>query len=158
MKVANHVINVQINKNIHFQFDKKWVRSIIKAAFQKEKIAGLVEIDCLITDDFTIKTLNKTHRGIDSPTDVLSFAFSDQANSDKNISFPQDPDSPINLGSIIISYERAIEQANNLDHSTKEEIALLLIHGVLHLLGYDHTIQSDARKMRSKERSIIKSL
>jgi len=152
-----NIINIQINKNTSFPFNKKWVENIIKSALKKENITRSVEIDCLITDDSFIRVLNKNHRGIDEPTDVLSFAFHDRISA-QEMDFPQTPDSATSLGSIVVSYERAAYQASKQAHSVGEEMMLLLTHGVLHLLGYDHIVKSDARKMRAREKHIISSV
>ena len=98
------------------------------------------DIELILTDNETIKQLNREYRNINKPTDVLSFPLEDIEGAP--------------LGSIIISVDKAKEVANNLNHSTDEEITLLFIHGLLHLLGYDHEI--DNGEMRQKEEEIIK--
>jgi probable rRNA maturation factor len=98
------------------------------------------DIELILTDNNEIQILNKEHRQIDKPTDVLSFPL-------ENI-----PGMP--LGSIVISIDKAKEGAENFGHSIDEEITLLFIHGLLHLLGYDHEI--DNGEMREKEAEIIK--
>ena len=107
-----------------------------------EKIADFLtdkDIELILTTNDEIQALNKTYRGIDKPTDVLSFPLS------------QAPHAP--LGSIVISVEKAQEEAKELGHSVEEEIALLFLHGLLHLLGYDH--ETDSGQMRAKEKEII---
>jgi len=98
------------------------------------------DIELILTDNETIQELNKEYRNINKPTDVLSFPLEDIEGAP--------------LGSIIISVDKAKEVASNLNHSTDEEITLLFIHGLLHLLGYDHEI--DNGEMRQKEEEIIK--
>ena len=98
------------------------------------------DIELIITDDKSIKVLNKEYRGIDKTTDVLSFPL-------ENIDY-------MPLGSIVISLETAQEVANSFKHSVHEEISLLFIHGLLHLLGFDH--ENDSGEMRDKEKEIIK--
>ena len=80
-----------------------------------------------------IHVINRDYRGVDRPTDVISFAFLD----DKNELRPEDG-SPISLGEIIISYEKAEEQDKQYGHSLLREMSFLFVHGMLHLLGYDH--------------------
>ena len=107
-----------------------------------EKIADFLtdkDIELILTTNDEIQALNKTYRGIDKPTDVLSFPLS------------QTPHAP--LGSIVISVEKAQEEAKELGHTIEEEIALLFLHGLLHLLGYDH--ETDSGQMRAKEKEII---
>jgi len=97
------------------------------------------EVELLLVDATTMQTLNHEHRGIDKPTDVLSFPIED---------FPHAP-----LGSIVINYELAQEKADDLGHTREDEITLLFIHGLLHLLGYDHEV--DTGEMREKEEALI---
>ena len=98
------------------------------------------DIELSITNNREIQEYNKQYRDVDSPTDVLSFPLED---------IPHMP-----LGTIIISVDKAQEVANSLEHSLEDEIRLLFIHGLLHLLGYDHEV--DNGQMREKEKSIIK--
>ena len=97
------------------------------------------DVELILVDDEEIKELNKTYRNKNTPTDVLSFPLSDA------------PFAP--LGSIIISVDTAKRVANELGHSVEDEIKLLFIHGLLHLLGYDHEV--DNGEMREKEKEII---
>ncbi|MEA2029916.1 MAG: rRNA maturation RNase YbeY [Campylobacterota bacterium] len=98
------------------------------------------EVELTLCDNATIATLNATHRDKDKPTDVLSFPLV----SDFDF---------MPLGNLVISLEMAQEVANELGHSVEDEIALLFIHGTLHLLGYDH--ESDEGQMRTKEIELI---
>jgi probable rRNA maturation factor len=97
------------------------------------------EVELLLVDAVSMQTLNHEHRGIDKPTDVLSFPIED---------FPHAP-----LGSIVINYELAQEKADEFRHTREDEITLLFIHGLLHLLGYDHEV--DTGEMREKEEALI---
>ena len=99
------------------------------------------EVELLLMDAKSMHELNLEHRGIDKTTDVLSFPIED---------FPHAP-----LGSIVINYELAQEKASELGHTREAEITLLFIHGLLHLLGYDHEI--DHGEMREKEEALIKA-
>lgn len=99
-----------------------------------------LEVELILCDNSTIALLNLEHRGIDKSTDVLSFPLV----SDFDF---------MPLGSVVISIDKAQEVAQKLGHSIEDEIALLFIHGVLHLLGYDHEI--DNGEMRAKEEAII---
>lgn len=99
------------------------------------------EVELLLVDAFSMHELNREHRGVDKTTDVLSFPIED---------FPHAP-----LGSIVINYELACQKAQELGHTSEEEITLLFIHGLLHLLGYDHEV--DSGKMREKEEALIQA-
>lgn len=100
------------------------------------------ECELILTDNSTIQKLNKTHRNIDKPTDVLSFPL--------EFDLPHMP-----LGSIIISVDYAQEKAKEFNHTLEEEITLLFIHGLLHLLGYDHEV--DQGEHRNREEELIKT-
>lgn len=97
------------------------------------------EVELLIIDASNMHELNREHRGVDKTTDVLSFPIAD---------FPHAP-----LGSIVINYELASQKALEFGHTCEEEITLLFIHGLLHLLGYDHEV--DKGEMREKEEALI---
>lgn len=129
--------------------------------------AETCEVSVLLTDDADIKHLNRDYRGVDAPTDVLAFAMRDGEDSDMN---------PNLLGDLVISVETASRQAETSDqfsathsslktemqlttyNSLETEIALLAVHGVLHLLGYDHQTPEDATVMFEKQRAIFGSL
>ena len=101
------------------------------------------DLELTLCDDETIRELNREYRGIDRPTDVLSF--------------PLEGDLPgLPLGSLVISVDRVRAKAAELGHSEEEELTLLFIHGLLHLLGYDH--ETDSGEMRRKERELIRRL
>ncbi len=97
------------------------------------------DIEVLLTDNKKIRQINKEYRNIDKETDVISFPFED---------IPHSP-----LGSVVISVQKAKEEANRLNHSVEDEITLLFIHALLHLLGFDH--EKDSGEMREKEKEII---
>ena len=120
-----------INKT-DYNFDIKNLKEIYNYLTNKD-------IELILTTDEEIQELNKTYRKLDKPTDVLSFPLEDM------------PGMP--LGSIVISLDTAKRNANELNHSIEEEIKLLFIHGLLHLLGYDH--ETDNGEMREKEKEII---
>ncbi|MFK5976775.1 MAG: rRNA maturation RNase YbeY [Sulfurovum sp.] len=100
------------------------------------------EIELIITNNEDIRELNREYRGKDSPTDVLSFPLEQYSDN-------------MPLGSIIISADYVINKASEFDHTVQDELLLLFIHGVLHLLGYDHEV--DDGEMRAKEVEIIES-
>ena len=97
------------------------------------------DIEVLLTDNEKIRQINKEYRNIDKETDVISFPFED---------IPHSP-----LGSIVISIQKAKEEAKRLNHSVEDEITLLFIHALLHLLGFDH--EKDRGEMREKEKELI---
>jgi probable rRNA maturation factor len=156
--MVRHKINVQIKRGLGFAFSSGWIRATIAAVLGAESICEPFEIDCVITDEATIQALNKTYRRKDSPTDVLSFSLIDHTINGNSIVFPAVPDTTSHLGEIVISYPQAMKQAENLGHDVKQEMRLLLVHGTLHLLGYDHISAGDARKMKARETKAIKRI
>ena len=107
----------------------------------------------LTTDNEHIHEINREYRKVDRPTDVISFALNegDEPNIEGEI--------PVNmLGDIIISVEKAIEQAGDYGHSVRREIAFLTVHGMLHLLGYDHIEEADRVEMRKEEDFVMEQL
>ncbi len=127
---------------------KKLVTSVLKKVFESENKDG--EISVVFIDDDGILKLNREYRCINRPTDVLSFAL-----NQGDLPDPQ----PGMWGDIVISVETAARQAVEAGDSFENEITRLLIHGALHLLGYDHEISmKEAARMRVKERKIISSM
>jgi len=125
-------------------------KRIIKKVLQHLKVDDKNEISVLFTDDNFIRSLNNKYRGIDKPTDVLSFSLQEGAVKSPKV------ESIKLLGDIIISVETAQRQADNLNHSIEKELKVLLIHGLLHLTGYDHEEDKDYKIMREKESEILK--
>ncbi|RPJ64254.1 MAG: rRNA maturation RNase YbeY [Dehalococcoidia bacterium] len=156
MGIYKYTVNIQVKRGLGFPFKKADVANVIERALELSRVDEPVEIDCLITDNSTIHKLNKLYRGIDSPTDVLSFRLSDKNPNIEDVDFPVDPNGIMNLGQIIISYPRTVEQAPQHGNTIKQELCLLLVHGTLHLLGFDHIDNSDARRMRRQENKITR--
>lgn len=121
----------------------------------RNSVAGGRDFACLITDDKEVRRLNREFRGKDTPTDVLSFPA--YQSSESTIHNPQSRRAERGaLGDIAISAERAAEQARERDHSLEDEIRVLMLHGVLHLLGMDH--ETDRGRMAHAERRYSREL
>jgi probable rRNA maturation factor len=155
MEKINHEVAVRIGRGLGFHRTNGWVKGLITTVLRFEKVDRPVSIDCVMTDDASIQELNQTYRGIDGPTDVLSFALAAITVSNQPGAFPPEADSASYLGSVVVSYPRAMEQARERKRGVDSELTLLIIHGTLHLLGYDHEDRKDASKMRAKERAIV---
>lgn len=108
------------------------------------------EVSLMLVDDSRIHTLNFEYRGVNKPTDVLSFALQDEVEDEPEMEFEDDM-----LGDIVISVERARAQAEEYGHSLEREIIYLAVHGTLHLLGYDHEEEKDKLEMREKEEAVM---
>ena len=110
--------------------------------------AAGVEISVLLTDDDTMRRLNRDYRGQDRPTNVLSFAF---AEAEEN----RDPAAPAMLGDIVLAFETVRDEADAQLKSPRAHTIHLVVHGVLHLLGYDHPTDAEAGRMERLERQIL---
>lgn len=130
------------------------IRRCCHAALELEGFKGAAEIGVSIVDDDQIRQLNNEYRNIDSSTDVLSFPMGTNGEFDKN------PETGAYiLGDIVLSIERAKEQAEQFGHSLQREIGYLVVHSVLHLLGYDHVEGGlEAVRMREREETIMYSV
>ena len=122
------------------------VKKVLKLAIEIEK-AGVVNFNVIIVDNEYIHKLNKEYRGIDRPTDVISFALEDS----EDIKY----DDFRLLGDIYISLDKAKEQAEEYGHSFKREICFLAVHGLLHLLGYDHMEKDEEKIMFGRQELIL---
>ena len=128
------------------------VRCAIKASLEYEKVGFVPEVSVTFTDNEGIRELNASHRNIDHPTDVLSFPLFEK----EDLCDACDGDA---LGDIVLSLERAREQANEYGHSFEREVAFLTVHSMLHLLGYDHEIsEKDEKEMFFKQEEILKTI
>lgn len=123
------------------------------------------EVSLTITDDDTIRTVNKEYRGIDKATDVLSFPFLEfKAPGDFSGVSELDPDSfnpdtgDLMLGDIMVSADHVIAQAEDYGHSVKREFAFLIAHSMLHLQGFDHIKADDAAEMEKAQNEILERL
>ena len=124
----------------------KDVEMVLKKAIEIEKL-GVVNFNVIIVDNNFIHKMNKEYRGIDRPTDVISFALED--------SHDIDYDDFRLLGDIYISIDKAREQAKEYGHSLRREICFLSVHGLLHLLGYDHMEKEDEKVMFARQEMIL---
>lgn len=131
------------------------VRRAIESTLEYEGYQNNAEISVTFTDNKKIQKINNEFRGIDKPTDVLSFPLTEYEDSD--IPFADELDG--NLGDIVISLERAEEQAKEFGHSFEREIAFLTVHSMLHLLGYDHVnSEEEELDMRKRQSDILKNM
>ncbi len=121
---------------------EKLIEQCTMAALEEEGISDDAEVSVTFVDNDTIRELNSEHRGIDRATDVLSFPMGDEDSFDTN------PETgAILLGDIVISLERAEEQAKEYGHSYRREVAFLITHSLFHLLGYDHENGEEEEKL-----------
>jgi probable rRNA maturation factor len=148
-------INISIKRNMAIAVEKSWLERVALMVLEVEGIGSSTEMGLLITDNRTVQRLNRIYRGENESTDVLSFQMAPDTKEDYEPSFISAPDGIRHLGEVVISYPQAMKQAQERGHGVARELALLVIHGTLHLLGYDHEFPDDAQRMRGKENQIL---
>lgn len=157
---------VENEVNHQFDFDMEQIaKAVAKDILQSENCPYEVEINLLLTDNEGIRGFNDEFRHIDKETDVLSFPnvdyevsgdFSTLEEGDPNYFNPETEE--LLLGDIIISKDRVLEQAESYGHSEKREFAFLVAHSMLHLCGYDHMVEEEAKIMESKQEASLNRL
>ncbi len=145
MKVTYYITNEQ--EKIEFLPEyEELVKKAIEGTLEYEGFSKDCEVSVTFTDNENIRTLNKEYRDIDRETDVLSFPMEDEGNS-------------VVLGDVVISLEKAKEQAEEYGHSLEREVSFLCVHSCLHLLGYDHeTGEEDEKEMFAKQEEVLNKI
>lgn len=130
----------------------------LRAAAASEDVSG--EVVVTLVDDARIHELNRDYRGVDRPTDVLSFAMNEEGEGEMEIFVDEEElaEFPNMLGDIVISIPRTKAQAEEYGHSFEREIGFLVVHGFLHLLGYDHGTAEEEKEMFGKQEEILQSI
>ena len=142
------MINLTIDKSYKDLLEPELLEQASRVTFQHQGISHETSMSIVITDDDQLHQLNLQFAGIDETTDVLSFPAD-----------YTDPDTAtLYLGDILISYPRALEQAEKAGHSVESELQLLVVHGILHLAGHDHTSVEDKANMWAAQREILSIL
>ena len=158
---TNAMLNCRLSIQIEEPFvgfvAEDWIRQVVETTLVAAGISEPVDIGLVIAGDDTVQNLNRNYRGVDNTTDVLAFALS-QPGSDEGERFVMPPDKTLHLGEIFISYRQAERQAEEQHHPLERELALLVIHGVLHLLGYEHERPEAEERMRSMEAKVLDAL
>lgn len=140
-------VHVQVDTPYLDRVDVEDLREIALRVLEEEHVdAG--ELTVVITDEKTVQELNRTYRGVDAPTDVLSFPFGEEE------VLPEE-EAPPYLGDVIIALPVAEAQARRYGHPLQEELRLLVVHGVLHLLGYDHATEEEEARMWQRQERIL---
>lgn len=134
------------------------LQTVLQKTAELLKLADETEISVLLVDNATIRELNRDYRAKDAPTDVLSFPLEEEREDEAEPAVTGGPSARM-LGDIVISVEKAVEQATEYGHSVERELAFLAIHGLLHLLGHDHEKGETAKQaMRAEEKRILAAL
>lgn len=145
----NILWEVEEEKNI-----ESLINTVVKKALEMQNVTADVELSVVITDNDNIQKINKEFRNKDMPTDVLSFPGYEP----EDIDVVKNAEELMVIGDIIISKEKVIEQAKEYENTFEREFAYLLVHGVLHLLGYDHMEEDEKTVMRENEEMILAEL
>ncbi len=135
-----------VNNLTNFNVDEVLIEKCIKETCKKLKVKNKI-VSIVFIDNKEIKKINKTYRNIDKETDVISFAFDDEDTLKSDI-----------LGEIYISVDKIQSQAEEYGHSIMREMAFLLVHGLLHLLGYDHMKKEDEEVMFKLQEDILEKI
>ncbi len=151
-------INVLIEEGLEVELSIDWLQNVVERVLVAENMPPNVEISLVITGQERMQELNREYRGQDRPTDVLSFAMSEQAEEEEPTAFIGPPDGMLHLGEVIVSYPQAVIQARERGHSVSREMAVLIVHGVLHILGYDHEKPEVQPAMAAKEQEILEGI
>jgi len=147
-------IDVLIDEDFKGKLEISWLQRIAEQVLTVQSVGDNVELGLVIATQERVKQLNRDYRGRDEPTDVLAFSAREEVGGDLPPFVPP-PNGVLHLGEVIISYPQAVIQAEEYQHSVKKEILILIVHGVLHLLGYEHDKPELELKMRAREAEIL---
>lgn len=126
-----------------------WFEGIARDVLRAEGVTHAYEVSIVLTGQETVHAMNRQYRNVDAPTDVIAFYTEEHGPDASNFVLPDD--GIRRLGDVVISFPQAVEQARDEGHSVEKELTLLVTHGLLHLLGYDHESPEDAPRMRGRE-------
>jgi len=166
IKEINMSVIIENENDYSFDFDyEDVIKSVIKEALNYVKCPYDCEVNVLITSPLEVQSINKEYRGIDKTTDVLSFPmleYNEPANFDVVLGNEEDcvdPDTgELNLGDIVLNYEKIFSQATEYGHSQKRELAFLVAHSMFHLFGYDHETDEERVVMEEKQEEVLAKL
>ena len=147
---TNWTVDIQVDPGYRRLLKVRWLRQVITTVLVAEDVKPGSKLSLVLTGDDVVRELNRKYRHMDKTTDVLSFPLVDEGST-----FISPPGSVVHLGEVIISCPQAIRQAERMGHNLEKELAVLVIHGVLHVLGYDHQRPAQRQRMRDREQAIL---
>ena len=150
-----HAVDITISPEISPEVKKAWVRTVALKALQLQRIMEQAELSITLTTDEEVKRLNEQYRGIALSTDVLSFPMESTPSGQEAFVAPEGVRM---LGDVVVSYPQAVRQAAEYGHSIEREVAFLIVHGILHLLGMDHEAPDEEKEMFSRQEEVLQSL
>jgi probable rRNA maturation factor len=145
-------LSVQTDPGLEGEADPERLSELVLGAISQEGFDEPATVGFLLTSDENIRELNLQYRGQDSVTDVLAFSPGEDSDG-----FVSPPSLPHHLGDVVVSYSRAVAQAEEYGHSVEEELNRLVVHGVLHLLGYDDSTPEDREAMWRRQEAIVRA-
>ena len=161
-------VSVQIFQEFSDAISPGWIDAVISSVLSIEPEWSSERVSVVIADDESITDLNREHRGLDETTDVLSFSNrhsgryygedDERETATGDVEFVLPPGHNTDLGEVIVSYPQVRRQAREAGHTTQKELAVMLAHGILHLLGYDHEREDEAAEMFSLQNRAIAAL
>ena len=165
-------IDITIAPSFHNDLAESWIYTVVEAVLEVAVAADEgCQVSVLVTDDATVQQLNHRFRGLDEVTDVLSFSSSHDGHwegevlesrnghpDSGNFPFVLPPGELPPLGEVVISFPQAQRQALQRSQPVDQEMALLIVHGILHLVGHDHLEQEDTARMQAKEQAALTSV
>jgi probable rRNA maturation factor len=169
--LSTREINISVDEPFHDDLSQEWLEEVVHQALEVALLPDQPgQVSLVIVDDATIKGLNRQFRGLDEVTDVLSFSTAHPGHWEGEDDPPgehggQQPDDFVfpagevpPLGEVIVCYPQALRQAQSQGHAVSREVALLVVHGVLHLVGHDHLEVEDSAIMKAKEQAALATL
>ena len=160
MRTNSRTASLLLHYSTTFRFVKHFftrcrkIKKVLQKCFEEENLQDKkLYVNVVLTNDENIRNINREHRQIDKPTDVLSFPMYEKEELE-NLKLENEDI----LGDMVISIERVEEQAKEYGHSFERELAYMVVHSFYHLLGYDHIKEEDKMKMRPKEENILQKL
>ena len=151
---AAYRVSVIVEDSQRRRISQRWVRELVRSVLAVQDVPPRSRVEVLLAGDDAIQRLNAAHLSVDSTTDVLSFPSSD-GSPDGDGGFLGFPGGWTDIGQIALSLPQAERQARERGHALQDEAAHLIVHGALHLLGYDHQAPAEAAMMRRLEESLL---
>lgn len=153
---VGYTIEIQIDESVTAEVDSEAVMAAVSATLRQEQI-DTAALTIVITSDEAVQALNRDFRGIDAPTDVLSFAAREEDENAPDIALPPEVAAELAsyLGDLVIAFPYSARQATQFSNSVTAELQLLAVHGTLHLLGYDHQEQAGEDAMWALQEQIL---
>lgn len=148
-------INVLIDDRFEEYLDINWLQSVVRQVLMAQDVSSDAEVGLVIASQERVQELNRGYLGKDTPTDVLAFSMLPAGGEP---SFVLPPDGVLHLGEVIISYPQAVIQAEEQGHPVKKEMVILIIHGLLHLLGYEDEKPESKCQMVAREGEILSQI